>query len=59
MEQHYTDEKKTCKKCGEEHRVDAYRELKYYWCPLVNRILLVNNEKEQDSAEKPRFVEGY
>ena len=47
MEQHYIDETRTCRKCGEQHRVDAYRELKYYWCPTVNRILLVVNEEKQ------------
>ena len=47
MEQHYTDEKKPCRKCGEEHRVEDYRGMKYCWCPLVNRILLVANEEEQ------------
>lgn len=33
-----------CKKCGEQHRIDSYREVRYYVCPKVNRVLLVSEE---------------
>lgn len=42
-----------CKKCGEQHRVDAYRDVKHYVCPHVNRvILLVQDEETPDTSEK-------
>ena len=36
----------SCKKCGQEHRIDRYRELYFYVCPIVNRVLLVNDKDE-------------
>lgn len=42
-----------CKKCGEQHRVDSYRDVKHYVCPHVNRvILLVQDEETPDTNEK-------
>ena len=40
------DESVTCKKCGKEHRIDRYRDLHFYVCPIVNRVLLVNDKDE-------------
>ena len=31
-----------CKKCGQEHPVEEYRTLLFYYCPVVNRILIVS-----------------
>ena len=40
-----------CKKCGESHRVDSYREVRYYVCPKVNRVLLVSEEHANKKAD--------
>lgn len=40
-----------CKKCGESHRVDSYREVRYYVCPVVNRVLLLT-DGEDDANKK-------
>lgn len=48
MENSYVPEQlTTCKKCGEQHRIEKYRELKYYLCPNVNRVLLLTEEKDK------------
>lgn len=44
MENEYIVESTICRKCKEVHRVEKYRELKYYHCPYTNRVLLLNNE---------------
>ena len=44
-----------CKKCAEEHRIESYREVKYYVCPHVNRVLLVN----QDEKEGIEYAEHF
>lgn len=36
----------TCKKCGQEHRIDRYKNLHFYVCPTANRVLLVNDKEE-------------
>ena len=38
----------TCKKCGAEHRIEDYRTLKYYYCPEVNRVLLLSDEVNRE-----------
>ena len=43
-----SDESTVCKKCGEEHRVETYRTLKYYYCPQVNRVMLLSDEVNKD-----------
>lgn len=40
-----------CKKCGEEHRVEGYRTLKYYYCPKVNRVMLLSDEVNKEVGE--------
>ncbi len=40
-----------CKKCGEQHRIDSYREVRYYVCPVVNRVLLLT-DGEDDANKK-------
>ena len=42
-EQQYTVK---CKKCGETHPVEVYREVKFYQCPKVNKVLLMAEEKQ-------------
>ena len=42
-EQQYTVK---CKKCGETHPVEVYREVKFYQCPKVNKVLLMTEEKQ-------------
>ena len=37
-----------CKKCQRPHRIEVYRAVKYYVCPEVNRVLLLNDEGEKD-----------
>ena len=41
-----------CKKCGEEHRVEGYRTLKYYYCPKVNRVMLLSDEVNKDVEQQ-------
>lgn len=49
-----TEEIVKCRKCGEMHRVESYRELKYIYCPQVNRVLLlVQDEETPDEDKKP------
>ena len=43
----------TCKKCGEPHRVEDYRTLKYYYCPEVNRVLLLSDEVNKKVEQQP------
>ena len=38
----------TCKKCGDEHRIEDYRTLKYYYCPEVNHVLLLSDEVNRE-----------
>ena len=33
-----------CKKCGATHDVERYRTLTYYFCPEVNRVLLLSDD---------------
>jgi len=48
-----------CKKCEGEHRIEDYRMVKYYVCPVVNRVLLVNdgddNERDKTNPEPENF----
>lgn len=44
-----------CKHCKEEHRIESYREVNYYVCPKVNRVLLVN----QDEKTSIEYAESY
>lgn len=41
-----------CKKCGEQHRIEEYRTLKYYYCPKVNRVLLLSDAVNTRVAEQ-------
>ena len=53
----YTKETTPCRKCGEEHRVENYRNVPYYVCPHVNRVLLlVQDENEKAHVE---YAESY
>lgn len=40
-----------CKKCGESHRVETYRTLKYYYCPVANRVMLLSDEVNKEVGE--------
>ena len=46
----YMTETVICKKCNAPHRVDAYRDVKFYVCPLVNRVLLLSGEEKKDET---------
>jgi len=46
-----------CKKCYDHHPIDSYRGMKFYVCPVLNRVLLLNdgeedNEKKVDEHRK-------
>lgn len=47
-----TEEIVKCRKCGEPHRVESYRELKYIYCPLVNRVLLLVQDEDEQNGDK-------
>ena len=49
----YTEETATCKKCGNQHRVDEYRGVKHYVCPEKNIVLLLVQDEETDT-KSPR-----
>ena len=44
-----------CKKCQRPHRIEVYRAVKYYVCPEVNRVLLLNDEGETDVTKTNRY----
>ncbi len=44
-----------CRRCGVEHRIETYREVKYMVCPAFNRVLLVNEGADE---QKPNHFEG-
>jgi len=52
-----------CKKCEGEHRIEDYRTVKYYVCPAVNRVLLVNdgddNERENETNTGAENSKGF
>jgi len=37
-----------CKICGEQHRVDTYRNMTFYVCPRTLRVYLVAGEKKDE-----------
>lgn len=41
-----SEETAVCKKCGSNHRVETYRTLKYYYCPIVKRVLILGDETD-------------
>jgi|CryBogDrversion2_1035201.scaffolds.fasta_scaffold123525_2 hypothetical protein len=41
-----------CRKCEREHRVEEYRGVKYYVCPEANRVLLLTEEKKDDTDNR-------
>ena len=41
-----------CKKCYDQHPVDTYRGMKYYVCPVLNRVLLLTDGEENKSLLK-------
>ena len=44
-------QKTLCKKCGGFHIIDSYKTLRFYSCPVVNRVLLLSDEvKEVDDG---------
>ena len=51
----YTEETATCKKCGEQHRVDEYRGVKHYVCPEKNIVLLLVQDETSNDSEKQRL----
>lgn len=42
-----------CRRCGLEHRIDSYRELRYYICDLFNRVLLLNDGEQDEKKPDP------
>jgi len=47
-------QKTLCKKCGGFHTIDSYKTLRFYSCPVVNRVLLLSDEvKETKEVENP------
>lgn len=47
-------QKTLCKKCGGFHIIDSYKTLRFYSCPVVNRVLLLSDEvKETKEGENP------
>ena len=53
----YTEETATCKKCGEQHRVDEYRGVKHYVCPVIGRVMLLVQDNEETDTKDPRAPE--
>lgn len=49
----------TCKKCGEQHRIDHYKNMHFYFCPAVNRVLLVNDSDELVRESRVREPDVY
>lgn len=45
-------DKAKCKKCYDHHPVDSYRGMKFYVCPVLNRVILLN-DGEQNNEKKP------
>jgi len=44
-----------CKKCYDQHPVDVYRGMKFYVCPVLNRVLLLNDgEQDEKKADELR-----
>lgn len=54
-----TEETALCKKCGEEHRIDRYRDLHFYVCPIANRVLLVNDKDEVVRESRTYGIDEY
>lgn len=52
MTPRYTSETATCKKCGDKHRVDEYRGVKHYVCPVKNVVLLLVQDEETDTEDQ-------
>lgn len=48
----YTKETTPCRKCGEEHRVENYRNVPYYVCPVKNVVLLLVQNEETDTKSQ-------
>lgn len=51
-EEYIAPETIMCKKCGFSHRVDSYRNVKFYTCPVVNRVILMT-EDNNDAEIRP------
>ena len=47
-----------CKKCGQQHRIDNYRSLKYYICDVVNRVLLLTEEKKDGEQTRTNWIDS-
>jgi len=41
-----------CRKCGEPHRVDEYRGVKHYVCPVKSVVLLLVQNEETDTKSQ-------
>ena len=50
-------EKAKCKKCYDWHPVDTYRGMKYYVCPVLNRVLLLNEGEQTDEKTTDQYGE--
>ena len=48
MEPTYEQYTVKCTKCEDHHPVECYREVRYYYCPKVEKILLLTEEKENE-----------
>ena len=51
----YEDRMVECKKCGEQHLLERYEYMMYYYfCPEVKRVLLVSNPMQQKLKQEAR-----
>lgn len=41
----------TCKKCGGLHGIDVWRDVWFYYCPKVNRVILLDMSKKEVAHE--------
>ena len=46
-----------CKKCYDQHPVDTYRGMKYYVCPVLNRVLLLTDGEENNEKKTNQYGE--
>lgn len=46
-----------CKKCYDHHPVDNYRGMKFYVCPVLNRVILLNDGEENNEKKPDQYGE--
>lgn len=55
----YEDRMVECKKCGEQHPLERYEYMFfYYFCPEVKRVMLVSNPLQQELKQEAK-ANGY